>query len=94
VTRRGWLVARLSIIGLMAVDMAARYAFGHVLATARPHQPDGDHTFPLAVEGGATFISAADRALAGAFEIGAVVLAVAFFLVVWASRRRPRETLI
>ncbi|NQE62597.1 hypothetical protein [Caulobacter sp. RHG1] len=91
-TPRGWLVARGAIIVLMAADMAARYRLGHVLAADRPRQPEGAYVLPLAIEGGTAFISTADRAWAGVFEIGAVVLALAFFFVVWISRRRPRES--
>ncbi len=90
-TRRGWFIARLVVVGLAALDMIARFWLRHVYTTDRPQQAQGAFVkaYPINIDKGPTFISNTDYTLLTSLEIAGFVLVVVF-LYLQLSSRRPR----
>jgi len=93
VSPRGWLVAKLAIVALVALDTAARFWLRYVYTVERPRQPQGAFVkaYSIDIDKGATYISNADFMLLSGLEIVGFGLIFAFFLLQFLSHRARRQ---
>jgi len=93
VSQRGWLVAKLAVVALVALDMVARFWLRHVYTVDRPRQAQGAFVkaYDMDIDKGPTYISNADFTLLSGLEIMGFGLIFVFFLLQFLSHRSRRQ---